>query len=480
MKCPKCGQVMEEGHLYCEKCGMEIQIVPDFEPDFENSITETLSTVAEEIEDKGKKKDASGLKQEDFFTDTASGHFLLVRVVTFVCIVVIAVVSSLLFYFNYSVTYQVKRARECAGEADYEAAVKYLDRAIELEHDNAQMVLLQANYVYLAGNVERAETLLLDLIETSHSLTAEEAEKAYDYLIALYDKQEKYQEINKLLSECQNETIVTMFQNYMAMEPEFSYVGGSYDEVIPLKLSANTTGKIYYTLDGSTPNKNSRVYTSPIFLESGTYKVSALFINEYGIESKVVQNWYEINLTVPDPPQVLLYSGKYEVPTLIEASTPLSDAQIYYTTDGSAPNENSLIYTEPVEMPLGRSNFKFIVISDAGVSSEIVSRSYEFKPDTDVTVSDASLAVVKALMARDVIKDLQGNAKAEEGKYNFQYSTIVEIEKKYYYVLDEYFTDASGNRKKTGLLYAVEIYTGSPNRLVYDEQGQMGLIPLSD
>lgn len=487
MKCPKCGQVIQEGHLYCEKCGMEIQIVPDFEPDFENSITETLSTVAEEIDDKGKKtdigkesKEVPGKKQEDFFTDTASGHFLMVRVVSFVCIVVIAVVSSLLFYFNYSVNYQVKRARECAGEADYEAAVKYLDRAIELEHDNAQMVLLQANYVYLAGNSDRAETLLLDLIETSHSLTAEEAEKAYDYLIALYDKQEKYQEINKLLSECQNETIVTMFQNYMAMEPEFSYVGGSYDEVIPLKLSANTTGKIYYTLDGSTPNKNSRVYTSPIFLESGTYKVSALFINEYGIESKVVQNWYEINLTVPDPPQVLLYSGKYEVPTLIEASTPLLDAQIYYTTDGSDPNENSLVYTGPVEMPLGRSNFKFIVISDAGVSSEIVSRSYEFKPDTEVTVSDASLAVIKALMARDVIKDLQGNAKAEEGKYNFQYSTIVEIEKKYYYVLDEYFTDASGNRKKTGLLYAVEVYTGSPNRLIYDEQGQMGLIPLSD
>ena len=206
MKCPKCGQVIQEGHLYCEKCGMEIQIVPDFEPDFENSITETLSTVAEEIDDKGKKtdigkesKEVPGKKQEDFFTDTASGHFLMVRVVSFVCIVVIAVVSSLLFYFNYSVNYQVKRARECAGEADYEAAVKYLDRAIELEHDNAQMVLLQANYVYLAGNSDRAETLLLDLIETSHSLTAEEAEKAYDYLIALYDKQEKYQEINKLL-----------------------------------------------------------------------------------------------------------------------------------------------------------------------------------------------------------------------------------------------------------------------------------------
>ena len=55
MKCPECGCEIKEGHLYCEKCGMEIQMVPDFEPEIENSITQTLSTVAEEIEEKGEK-----------------------------------------------------------------------------------------------------------------------------------------------------------------------------------------------------------------------------------------------------------------------------------------------------------------------------------------------------------------------------------------------------------------------------------------
>ena len=46
MKCPNCGCEMEYGYLYCAQCGMEIQIVPDFEPEIENSITETLSTLA--------------------------------------------------------------------------------------------------------------------------------------------------------------------------------------------------------------------------------------------------------------------------------------------------------------------------------------------------------------------------------------------------------------------------------------------------
>ena len=49
MKCPDCGTEIADDHLYCDKCGMEIQMVPDFEPEIENSITETLSTDAEEI-----------------------------------------------------------------------------------------------------------------------------------------------------------------------------------------------------------------------------------------------------------------------------------------------------------------------------------------------------------------------------------------------------------------------------------------------
>lgn len=49
MICPRCGYEMKEEHLYCERCGAEIQIVPDFEPEIQNSIEETLSTVAEEI-----------------------------------------------------------------------------------------------------------------------------------------------------------------------------------------------------------------------------------------------------------------------------------------------------------------------------------------------------------------------------------------------------------------------------------------------
>ena len=58
---------MAEGHLYCEKCGAEIQMVPDFEPEIENSITETLSTVAEEIEGTASDKMTVVIKEAGSF-----------------------------------------------------------------------------------------------------------------------------------------------------------------------------------------------------------------------------------------------------------------------------------------------------------------------------------------------------------------------------------------------------------------------------
>ena len=50
MKCPNCGAEMEEGKLYCEHCGEDIHIVPDFEPEVEYNMEQTLSDIAKEME----------------------------------------------------------------------------------------------------------------------------------------------------------------------------------------------------------------------------------------------------------------------------------------------------------------------------------------------------------------------------------------------------------------------------------------------
>ena len=263
------------------------------------------------------------------------------------------------------------------------------------------------------------------------------------------------------------------------MKPEFGYSTGNYEKVISLKITANTTGTIYYTTDGSEPQEHSLVYTAPIQLEPGEHRIKAVFVNDYGIRSETVENYYLIDVAIPEKPEVTPSSGDYQLPTLIEVIT-AEEGNIYYTADGSEPDENSLLYTEPIDMPLGRTNYRFAVISEEGVMSEVVYRSYDLELQTQVTVKAAIDRVKKALMDQHILKDMQGNSFEIEGRYVYEYETLVEIPNLgYYYKLSESIVDSAGKQTQTGRLYAVEVYSGTPNRLVYDENGQMGIIPLN-
>ena len=102
---------------------------------------------------------------------------------------------------------------------------------------------------------------------------------------------------------------------------------------------------------------------------------------------------------------------------------------IYYTTDKSEPDSSSILYTEPISMPLGRSNYKFVVISAEGVKSEVTSRSYEFTMDGSVSLNTASSAVIRALMAQHILTDEKGHAFGETGIHSFVYETVVQIGK---------------------------------------------------
>ena len=64
MKCSKCGCELTEGHLYCDKCGEEIRIVPDYEPEIEREMTETLATLFVELAEE-TMPELSGDKRED-------------------------------------------------------------------------------------------------------------------------------------------------------------------------------------------------------------------------------------------------------------------------------------------------------------------------------------------------------------------------------------------------------------------------------
>lgn len=481
MKCPHCGNELKEGYLICENCGEEIRIVPDFEPEIENSITETLSTLASMQEGKDTEEMPGGDSTDRMPPDKAGQAGVRSKriwvVVSLALLLVVALISyGLYFYHVQTVDFQMDKAKSYAERGSYGEAIACLEAAYVRYPEVAQLLFLEADYYYLQGDNEAALSALMRIIG-EESYASEDVEEAYDKTVTIYANMGAYDKINELLRSCPDEKIVTMFQSYLAMEPEFSYVEGSYAEVIPLKLSSNTAGTIYYTTDGSMPDKHSQIYTAPIFLETGEYTISAFFVNDYGIESEVVTKTYTINLSVPTAPEVELYSGEYSHAMMI-AVEETEGCKIYYTTDESEPTSDSVPYTGPIPMPLGKTLFKFVNISEEGISSEVTMRTYTLRLRGAVTTSEAVNNLVMRLVETEYLEDVTGRNKRQVGTLSYQFSSVLLVGGQDYYTIYEYYDDGTGILSRTDKVFLVQVYTGDCAQLSYDEKGNFVANPI--
>lgn len=470
MKCPHCGHEMPDGYLLCDKCGEEIQIVPDFEPEIENSITETLSTLVslqEDIDEEAEGEDESIVRAGK---RSRKPQVILAFAILFLA----ALVSYALYaYHIHTADYQINKAAAYAEKGAYSEAIACLEAAYADYPEEARILFLEADYYYLQQMDNYALSALMKIIDkdAAYRYPEEDVEEAYGKIVTIYANQKEYGLINELLRACENERIVSMFQSYLAMEPEFSYVEGSYAEVIPLKLSSNTAGTIYYTMDGTKPDKNSQIYTSPLFLETGEYTVSAFFVNDYGIESDIVTKTYVINLAVPNAPVVELYSGEYTEAMMI-AVEPAEGCNTFYTTDESEPTADSVPYTGPIPMPLGKTLFKFVNISSEGIASEVTTRTFTLRLRGAIPTDTAVTSLVNRLVATGYLDDPTGKNPRQSGVLSYQFSSVLRVGEEDYYTINEYYDDGTGLLSRTDKVFLVQVYNGTAAQLGYDDNGE--------
>ncbi len=449
---------MEEGHLYCEKCGEEIHIVPDFEPEIEYSMNETLSGIVEDVlAEVPKEADALADKRK------RKRKSIWPLVIGLSCVLLaagtVAAINAVSRYRYHSSSYQISKAEACVAAGNLEKAAEYYERAIELKPEEIPLRFALAE-LYGTMKQEQSYTDCLSNIIISGYATEDEIESAYKKMIVFYRDKEDYAAIHTLLVNTDNEAIRVAYQEYMAVPPEFSYQEGTYAEVVPLKLTSSIQGTIYYTLDGSMPDENSDVYTMPIFLETGTYQVSAMFVNEYGIQSEVVAKTYVIDIIKPPAPEVENYSGDYTAPTMISVVVPM-DCTVYYTTDGTLPTEQSALYTAPIPMPIGKSTFKFVCYNAEGVAGECTTRQFELLIETDFTVDMALAGLTEIMVANGKILDVQGTpAGSISGRYLYAFQYALTIAKQGdFYIISEIYEDSAGVQNRTGTTYAANVYT---------------------
>ena len=128
---------------------------------------------------------------------------------------------------------------------------------------------------------------------------------------------------------------------------------------------------IYYTIDQTTPTRESNRYSTPFILPQETTHVITFAVKENWNDSPTRESIFYADDSRRCAKPVVLRDGSTNN---VRMSTTTTGGVIHYTTDGNDPTANSPIYAEPIEMKENLT-VKAITTSDNYFDSEIT----EFK-----------------------------------------------------------------------------------------------------
>ena len=457
MNCPKCGKELLDGRLYCEHCGGEINLGPEFEAEIEQSMAESIQGLAEEVSVKTEEAAAPTKKKKRSILFFLIGSFF-----TIVVFVLSTLFSGGMTIWKCSTFFQEKLVDQYLEEGAYVEAISYMNSVIEKAPDNVRYQFKLSEIYLEQGKAGSALEIYKSVVEDA-KYTLDEQISAVEYIIKYYAEVENYQGIAEYLETLQDENIKMAFMEYMFGTVEFNRPEGTYATMITLKLSTDGIGTIYYTTDGTEPNESSQVFQNTIFLEPGDNVISAVFINDYGVASQVVTKNYFIESRKVSPPEILTYSGSYNCPVKIQiASSP--DSTVYYTDDGSIPTRNSKKYTGEFYIPTGKSVFKFVAIGYTGDSSDVITRNFQVTLDTEMTENDAKALLVKYQEDKlGVAADNAGHIAQDETHiyiYEYLYPMTVEVGVDCYYFAEVSRDITTMEQHRTNKYFGVNIRTG--------------------
>ncbi len=365
MKCIFCGSEIKEGSLFCQNCGKEQQIVPDYNV-FEDEYLKTLleEEGRKDIEDAMTRKSQTSMDNKEKQNKEAEKKKKTIIIASIVAAVVllgivIGVVISMQKNKNASsFDYQFEQAKIAEQSGDDSEAIQYLEKAIALKNSSVEARELLAKLYMKEKAYDSVILNCKELIRLDSS-----NEFAYATLIDIYEKQGKTDEIVKLSKSVDSISILDLFANYMVTPPVFSLEAGTYDDFIELELSTKGVYNIYYTLDGKDPVKNGILYKEPIKIEEeGIVEIKAVCVNEKSVTSEVASNKYKLELKQPDMPNVSPDGGQFTAPSTVTVEVP-EGCVAYYTWDGTTPSVASTMYSGPIDVPEGDNVLAVILIN---------------------------------------------------------------------------------------------------------------------
>jgi hypothetical protein len=129
--------------------------------------------------------------------------------------------------------------------------------------------------------------------------------------------------------------------------------GGPFTGQVEVTLEDADHGKIYMTLDGSEPTRESELYTGPFVISTiGETEVRVVATQEHQADSNLVSTTFLV-LEQVKKPTFSPASGFFIDTATVRIECATEDATIRYTTDGSRPNAASPEYNPDTGIVLG-------------------------------------------------------------------------------------------------------------------------------
>ncbi|MDY5647626.1 MAG: chitobiase/beta-hexosaminidase C-terminal domain-containing protein [Lachnospiraceae bacterium] len=380
MRCPNCNEEIEDGFLYCKKCGTEIRIVPDYNPIVEDALSGTLKDIFDEDRPKepGKQKEDKKPARTEYVTKTPgkkkiSGKLIVFCLLVFLAAVSVIAVFAVKEYRNHSYEYQYRQASELAKSGRYDKALGFLDRAMELKPDALDAWYLKISIAEVRNDADTVK----ESCEYILSVLNPEDEEIYRKLIGIYIEEGRLDRVKTALDACPVASVRTYYKDYIAAVPKASFPDGIYYDTMNIELEADGLD-IFFTTDGSKPTKESTQYEGPISLNEGETTIRAVSVSPGGVLSDEAIFRYEISYLEPEMPEVSPSSGQYPGELEIVVQVP-DGCTVLYTLDGSLPTLDSPVYTKPVRIQ-SSTVFTAVSVSMSDHMSDSVVRNYTILP----------------------------------------------------------------------------------------------------
>lgn len=480
MRCRKCGNEVDIGEVFCQKCGTAIQIVPDYNPledEIEVPIEEKSHATLEEERKRRRKAEAIRKKKQK--------QKLMLIGAAVMSVLVIAAVAAAVFYYKKTKSYEYlyRLGTEAYAEQEYGKAIDYYktaQRDVDNLDEDVELRLRMIECYAELGDYNRVVELLLDVVNKRPSA------KYYEQLMRACEETGNTDLMNRILRDTQGTEIGEALSEYRTGSLTADIPGGDYHDYLLVTLTnsqENTT--IYYTIDGSEPGPSGIVYTEPIAIEKiGTTTLRAISVNEAGLMGEELNEKYTISLVVPDAPTVSPDSGRYAYSQEIEILVP-EGGVAYYTTDGTIPNKDtSYAYVEPILMPAGNTIFSAIIIDKYGVASSVTKKNYECILERPFSYDAAVIKMRNYLVSVGIMSDLNGNRGNGE-RISVQFIELADVvcasaeeatqEECYIFTLRRTVDGATTTLGE--MLYAVNTGNGAVHVLTIDMEGNYSYEP---